>query len=168
VEGGSANTGRNLLGKGFHFLKRDVAIFAFFLLLSFFFWYLNSLRKDIEVDLRFPVRYLNTSSRRISDEELPDRLVFSIKGPGYSIFKQKLSLNRSSLTVDFSKVVLKRVPDSSPPDYAVVTNSLIPSFSKQLRSELQILSVKPDSIYVTFEKRNGTVKGTAVNGEKKN
>jgi len=38
---------------------RDIVIFGFFLLLSFIFWYLNSLEKEVEYSIRYPVRYVN-------------------------------------------------------------------------------------------------------------
>ena len=146
--------GKNLIGKGFRFLRKDVAIFAFFLLLSFFFWYLNSLRKDIEIDVRYPVKYLSSQYYRISDTNLPEKFIFNLKGPGYSVIKLKLSGNRSPLTIDFSKVAVRRVPDGQPTDYYFLTSGLIPHFSKQMRSEFQILSVKPDTVFLTAERRN--------------
>jgi len=167
---GKDGTGMNLLGKGFRFLRKDVAIFAFFLLLSFFFWYLNSLRKDIEEDLKYPVRYVFSQNSRISDTDLPQKLLFNLKGPGYSIIKLKLSGNRSPLIIDFTRTPLKRVPDSSPAEYYFTTSALIPHFSKQLRSEFQILSVKPDTIFVSLEKKGSTAGGSrssAAPGEKR-
>lgn len=146
-------TGKDLLGKGVHFLKRDVVIFAFFLLLSFFFWYLNSLRKDIEVDLKYPVRYINPPKDKVISSDLPQKLLFNLKGPGYSIIKLKLSVGRTPVLIDFSKVGYKRVPDSQPPEYYIVSGNLINSFSKQMRADFQILSIKPDTLYITFEKK---------------
>jgi hypothetical protein len=162
VKGRPGITGNNLLGKGVHFLKRDLIIFAFFLLLSFFFWYLNSLRKDIDIDLKYPVRYINPPRDRIADGDLPQQLVLNLKGPGYSIVKHKLSGSRTTVTIDFSKVTLKKVPDTKPVEYYIVSSSLIPGFTRQLRSDYQILSVKPDTIFVTFEKKG--IQGTTSRG----
>ena len=156
MEGKDDRIGRGLLGKGVHFLKRDLVIFAFFLVLSFFFWYLNSLRKDFEVELKYPAKYINNKGGRINAGELPPMVILNLKGPGYSIVKQKLTLSRSPLIVDFSRVALKRVPDTQPAEYCLITSSLIPGFSKQLSSEFQILSVKPDTIFVTFGNRGSS------------
>ncbi|HVN58779.1 MAG TPA: hypothetical protein VMT63_10805 [Bacteroidales bacterium] len=163
---GKESAGKSFLGKSFRFLRKDVAIFAFFLLLSFFFWYLNSLRKEFEIDLRYPVKYLG-SPGRVSEDNLPDKLIFSIKGPGYTIIKLKLSGNRSPLTIDFSKISFRRLQESQPPEYFFVTSGLIPHFSKQLRSEFQILSVKPDTIFVTPLRRIGFPVRNASSQEEK-
>lgn len=153
MKGRPGITGRNLLEKGLRFLKRDVVIFAFFLLLSFFFWYLNSLRKDVEVEMKYPVKYLNPPKDKVVSNDPPQKLLFYLKGPGYSIIKLKLSGSRAPVNIDFSKVVYKRVPDSQPPEYYIVSGNLINSFSKQLRADFQILSVKPDTLYITFDKK---------------
>jgi hypothetical protein len=167
VKGRPGTTGKSFFGKGIHFLKRDVVIFAFFLLLSFFLWYLNSLRKEIETDIRYPVRYINPPAGRIAVGDLPQTMVFNIKGPGYSLVKLKLTGRRSPVSVDFSKVSYKRVPESQPPEYYIVSGSLISSFSKQLMSEFQILSIKPDTIFVTFQRKGSSLtngKGTSPSG----
>jgi len=141
--------------------KRDVVIFVFFLFLSFGFWYLNSLRKDFELEMRYPVKYVNPPGGRKIDNEIPSKLTFNLKGSGYSIIKLRLSANRYPLVIDFSRVTYRRVPESRGPEYFIVSNSLIPDFSRQLRSEFQILSVKPDTILILF----GGISGTGASGK---
>ena len=46
-------------------VNRDIAVFTFFLFLSFGFWYLNSLGKEIEADLKYPVKYINLPKERL-------------------------------------------------------------------------------------------------------
>ena len=45
-------------------INRDVVVFAFFLFLSFGFWYLNSLGKEMEADIKYPVKYINIPKDR--------------------------------------------------------------------------------------------------------
>ena len=85
---------------------------SFFLLLSFVFWYLNSLEKDVEYDIKYPVRYINLPEERMLSEDLPSRLDLYLKGPGYSILKLKLSGNRSPVILDVSTINYRRVPGS--------------------------------------------------------
>jgi hypothetical protein len=153
VEGKKSIWPVKISGKGVRSFNKDLLVFAFFLLLSFIFWYLNSLRKEIEVDLRYPVKYTNTPRDRNITGNLPQKLTLNLKGPGYSIIKLKLSGNRAPLVIDFSKVTWKRVPESRTPDYFIVSAGLLTNFSRQLRSEFQIVSVKPDTLYFTLEKK---------------
>ncbi|MFN8209617.1 MAG: hypothetical protein U0T33_01440 [Bacteroidales bacterium] len=160
-----AKKGAGFLGKGIHFLKRDVAIFAFFLLLSFFFWYLNSLRKEIELDMKYPVSYINPPRDRVVGGDIPQKLLLSIRGHGYSVVKLKLTGKRSPLQIDFSKIQYRRVPDGQPSQYYLVTSGLIPGFSKQFRSEFQILTIKPDTIFVSLERKQANRLNSSSTGK---
>ena len=71
--------------KGLRGINRDVAVFAFFLLLSFIFWYLNSLGKENETGIKYQVEYTNIPKERVITSEQPDELDLFLKGPGYSI-----------------------------------------------------------------------------------
>jgi hypothetical protein len=143
------------LEKGVSSFKKDVIVFAFFLFLSFIFWYLNSLRKDIDIDIKYPVRYINTPKDRVIANELPPRLTFNLKGPGYSIIKLKISGNRYPVVIDFSNVTYKRMPNTDQLEYFIVSSGLIQSFKKQLNSDFQIVSIKPDTLFIVFEKKTG-------------
>ena len=98
----------NLTKKRVRVINRDVAVFAFFLLLSFLFWYLNSLGKEAEAGIRYRVKYTNIPKERVITEIVPADLDLFLKGPGYSILKLKFSGRRSPVIIDISKVSYKR------------------------------------------------------------
>ncbi|HEX2919997.1 MAG TPA: hypothetical protein VHO50_02410 [Bacteroidales bacterium] len=132
--------------------NRDLFVFAFFLLLSFVFWYLNSLDKEVEAVIRFPVKYSNIPKGRIIEESQPARINLYLKGSGSSVLRQKLSGKKTPLTIDISKVNYKRVSGSKEPDYYLVTSGLSRSLAMQLRSEFEIVSIKPDTLFFSLEK----------------
>lgn len=142
----------NIRKKEVSVINKDVVVFAFFLFLSFIFWYLNSLGKEIEADIRFPVKYINLPKERLIIQEPPVRLNLYLKGSGYSILKLKLSGNRAPVVIDISKVNYKRVPGSITLSYFLVTSGLAKSLSVQLRSGCEITSIKPDTLFFTFDK----------------
>lgn len=141
---------KKILNKSKSMFNRDFFVFAFFLLLAFIFWYLNALRKDIETDLNYPVRFVNPPAGTVVLNQLPSRLTLNLKGPGYSIIMLKISGNRAPVIIDFSKITLERLPGYRVNDKYVLTNRLIPEFSRQLKSEFQIVSVVPDTLKVIF------------------
>ncbi len=143
---------RRILEKGAGGINRDVIIFAFFLLLSFIFWYLNSLGKNIESDLKYPVRYINLPKERILSEDLPSRLELYLKGPGYSVLKLKLSGSRAPLILDISTINYRRVPGSNTLSYYILSSGLIPKLKSQLRTECEIVAIKPDTLFFTFDR----------------
>lgn len=132
-------------------ITRDAIVFAFFLFLSFIFWYLNSLEKEIEGDLRYPVKFINLPKQRIVAED-PVRLNFFLKGPGYSILKLRVTGRKPPVVIDLSKVNYKRIPDSKDPNYYIVTSGLLKTFTVQLRSGCEITSIKPDTLFFTIER----------------
>jgi hypothetical protein len=138
--------------KGRNSIDRDVLTFSFFLLLSFVFWYLNSLQKDVEYNIKYPVRFVNLPEGRVLVEDLPSRLDLYLKGPGYSIVKLKLAGNRSSVILDISTINYRRVPGSMTLDYYIITSGLIPKLRNQLRADCEITSLKPDTLFFSFDR----------------
>ena len=133
-------------------INRDVVVFAFFLFLSFVFWYLNSLEKDSEADIKYALKYVNIPPDRMITPEPPAKLTLNLKGPGYEIMKLKLSGNSSPVKIDISKVDYRRVPGNITNSYFLVTSGLAKSLSVQLRSECEIISIKPDTLFFTLDK----------------
>ncbi len=133
------------------FLNRDLLVFAFFLLLSFIFWYLNELSKELQGSINYPVRYINPPKDRIVTGDLPDKLEMDLRGPGYSILKVKLSGSRAPVVIDFTKVAPRRIPGQLP-RYFLVTSGLMSNFSKQLHADFDILAIHPDTLFFGYDK----------------
>jgi hypothetical protein len=141
-------------------INRDVFVFAFFVFLSFIFWYLNSLDNEIEAGIRYPVRFTNIPRQREIVDKQPVRLNLFLKGPGSSILKLKLTGKRTPLIIDISKVNYKRIAGTKELQYYIITSGLAKSFSVQLRTDSEITSIKPDTLFFTLEKTNpGTSSG---------
>lgn len=141
-----------LTKKGVSRVDKDLFIFAFFLFLSFIFWYLNSLGKEIESDIKYPIRYINLPTERVLTEDLPSKLELYLKGPGYAILKLKLSGNRAPVVLDFSTVNYRRVQGSKTPVYYIKTSGLITRLANQLRAGCEITAIKPDTLFFTFDR----------------
>jgi hypothetical protein len=152
VKGEDGIRTENLTKKGVRVINRDVAVFAFFLFLSFIFWYLNSLGKEVEAGIKYQVKYTNLPRGRVINEDLPTDLNLFLKGPGYSILKLKISGNKAPVIIDISKVNYKRAPGGKALNYFIVTSGLTKSLNVQMRSGCEITSIKPDTLFFTFDK----------------
>lgn len=129
-------------------MRKNLLIFAFFLILSFIFWYLNSLGKDLETDIRYPVTYINVPKNKSLAAETT-RLTLLMKGPGYSILKLK-AWNSSPLVIDLSRVPVRHLINEKFTDYIIVNSSLVQNFNTQLKSPCKITSVKPDTLFISL------------------
>ena len=152
MRGIKSKPAENLTKKEISVINKDVVVFVFFLFLSFVFWYLNSLGKEIEADIKYPVKYTNLPKERVIIDESPVKLNIFLKGSGYSILKLKVPGKRAPVLIDISKVNYYRVPGSKGLNYYIVTSGLTKSLTVQLRSGCEITSIKPDTLFFTVEK----------------
>lgn len=136
-------------GRGF--TRKDIAVFAFFLFLSFVFWYLNSLGKDLNTDIKYPVRYTNIPKEWKFGEENPRRVNLFLSGPGYSILQMKVTGNNSPLLIDFSKVSYRPAGNDSQGVYFIVTSTLVPEFNSKLKTACRVESIKPDTLFLSVD-----------------
>lgn len=156
MEGKDETGFRKLTRKAVSAVNRDVLVFTFFLFLSFGLWYINSLGKEVEADLRYPVEYINAPDNRIITEEMPVRVILSLKGPGYSMLKLKVLGDRPPLQIDLSKFSYKRIQKGGDSDYYIVTTGLAKSLTVQIRSGCEVTAIRPDTLFFAFSKTVGT------------
>lgn len=147
MNGSDGIPGRKPAKKKVRAINRDVVVFTFFLFLSFGLWYINSLGKETEGDVKYPLKYINIPKDRVLSDANPDKVNFSLKGPGYSVLKLKLSGTRPPVMIDLSKVSYKRVPESKSSDYFIITSGLAKSLTVQIRSGCEIITIKPDTLF---------------------
>ncbi len=138
--------------KGVRVIRKDIAVYAFFLLLSFVFWYLNSLGKEMEAGIKYQIKFTNLPREKTVNKEQPSELNLFLKGPGYSILKLKISGKKAPLIIDISKVNYRRSPGEKTLDYYIVTSGLSKSLNVQMRSGCEITSIKPDTLFFTLVK----------------
>jgi len=142
----------NLFEKRKKGINKDMMIFTFFLFLSFIFWFLNSLEKEIQAEVRYPVRYVNLPENRVLSEDIPSKLTLLLEGSGYSILKIKLYGSRTPVALDVSDVNYRRVRGSSDLNYYIITSGLVQKLTNQLRSECRITSVQPDTLFFSLDR----------------
>jgi len=140
----------NPSGKGLSRVNGNILIFIFFLLLSFLLWYLNSLSKEIDTTLKYPVAYKNIPEGNTAEVNLPSKLRVMFKGQGYAIVRLKVTANRHPVVIDLSEVSVVHDHQGGSGNCYIVTAPLITSFNNQLTSGCKITSVKPDTIFFTL------------------
>lgn len=133
-------------------INRNVATFIFFLILSFALWYINSLGKDSEADIHVNISFINVPKGLTISDNAPSRVDLTVKGPGFSILKHKFPLTQNTLVIDLSATVYKRVPESKSLDYYIISSGLVKPFSVQLRSDCSVVSLKKDTLFLSFNR----------------
>jgi hypothetical protein len=139
--------------KELRMLERDIVIFAFSLFLAFVLWYINSLGKEIKGEFKFSASFFNIpKARGTITEDLSLKLMVELKGQGYTLLRYKLFGSRNKLLIDLSKAGLKRLPETKPARFYVLSDGLIPDIKKQMGNKFEIQGIKPDTIFLSFNK----------------
>jgi hypothetical protein len=136
--------------KGVSSLRTNIMVFTFFLFLSFVFWYLNSMGKAFQSDIRYPFRFINVPIDRELAQGTASKLNLYLQGTGFSMLKLKISGNRTPAEIDLSNVPYKSARSGKPTDFYLVTSGLVQSFNNQLNPECRITSVKPDTLFFSL------------------
>ncbi len=131
--------------------KKELLTFLFFVLLSSFFWFLQLMKENLETDFRIPLRIVNVPQNLILTSELPQNLHVRVKDKGATIFSYSFSRPLPVCEVDFRELQVRRGVATLTPDY------LIEKLRKRFVVGMDILSVFPESLNLSFSKGESTV-----------
>jgi hypothetical protein len=126
---------------------KEILFFLFFLLLSFGFWFLQSLQQDYERKIELPVRYKDIPSEWILSENNPKKIDVVVKDKGTTLIYYSWEVGFSSIEISVSGLS----PSAAGHTLLVTTRMLETMVSKQLISSTSILSVEPRELYLEYD-----------------
>ena len=129
--------------------KKNALVFSFFLVLSVIFWFINALSKDYVTIINYPVRYSDLPTGKTLIGESPDFLSLRISAHGYTILRHKLSSKYIPISFSVSSFSINRVSANDSVFY-IQTRYAREHLSAQLSPDIQILEIKPDTLYFRF------------------
>jgi hypothetical protein len=126
---------------------KEIVIFLVFLLLSFGFWFLQTLQQDYEKKIELPLKMRNVPKNWIISDESAQEVRFVLKDKGttlmYYVWKSSFS------PIDVSLENISASSDST----VEITNRMIRSaMDRQLASSTVIVSIDPSDITVKYNK----------------
>jgi len=133
--------------------KKRILLFSVFLLVSASIWFLNALSKNYTSVLEYPLVYTDFPEDKVFVGELPGHLDLQINAHGYALLRYRMFRKPVPISFDVSDYNLSRGQDSS--SAYILTRYLKDHISRQLDTELQVLEIKPDTLYFRFA-GNGT------------
>lgn len=142
--------GKLLKNKGIssNTLNRKLLIFFFFLLLSVLFWFLTALNKDYNTVLSYPVEYIKLPKGKVLTNDVPEQLDLNIQARGFTLLQLKLQSKLSPLLFDVNSFSLSTVPQREPLTLFIITSLVIEKIQQQLTSEIKIVHVSPDTLFI--------------------
>jgi hypothetical protein len=152
VEGSKSIWHRTFRKKEIRLYNKNAIIFAFFLFVAFIFWYISSLGKEVKGEFHFTTDFVNIPKGKAIADEIPLKMTLELKGQGYSLLKYKFYGNENQMEIDLAKISYRRIPESKPSRYYILTSSLIQNIKKQMGNSFEIIAVKPDTIFLISSK----------------
>ncbi len=121
-------------------------VFLVCLALASFLWFLNALEKHYTDHITVPVKYINLPKNKELTGKLPNKLDLAVDAFGYTLLQHKLSLAFSPVSLDVNELTNNYLEGKFMSKYAISMNGHKEEIAKQISSEIQIISIRPDSI----------------------
>ncbi len=128
--------------------SKKILTFIVCLLIASFLWIINALNHNYTRTIAIPVRYVNLPKDRVISGELPRYILADIKTSGAKLAFILLKKNLNEIVIDVEALTKKKKMNM----VAINAQSMIGNMSKRLNSEVELLKIKPDSIYFNFGK----------------
>jgi YbbR domain-containing protein len=131
------------------FGKRDNQAKLFFLFLAIFLWLIINLSKEegYVQTLQFPVEYKNLPENKELIGELPEDIEVRFKAAGFDLLKYQLN-SFDPLEVDVTSMLLSK--DGLKAYW--VTNDQLSLIQDQLDPDVEVFSISPDTITISYQK----------------
>lgn len=130
--------------------KKQLLIYLFFLFISIVLWYLIALSKEYDTVIAYPVHYENFPKGKVLVSDLPEKLDLKIKGFGFGILKHKLTSYIKPVNIPINIFRLNVIQTTGKVRYYLLTRSAREWIDSQLSSDIQLLEIKPDTLFMEF------------------
>jgi len=131
--------------------RTRILLFSVFLLISASIWLLNALSKNYTSILEYPLEYTNFPEGKVFVGELPGHLDLQINAHGYALLNYRMFKKTDPLDFNVSAFNLSRGQDGS--STYMLTRYMKDQIARQLPPELQLLEIKPDTLYFQFSEK---------------
>ena len=121
-------------------------VFLVCLALASFLWFLNALEKRYTDHITVPIRYINLPKDKDLIRKLPTKFDLTVDAFGYTLLRHKLSLAFSPVLLDVNELTNNYLEGKFMSKYTISTNGHKEEIAKQISSEIEIISIRPDSI----------------------
>lgn len=134
-------------GNKLQFRKR-VQLFSVFLLIAAAIWLLNALSKNYTDVIEYPLVYTDFPENKVFVGEMPRHLDLQINAHGYALLRYKMFKKPVPISFKVSAFNMNRGPNSA--SAFILTRYLRDQIAMQLPAELQLLEIKPDTLFFQF------------------
>jgi hypothetical protein len=112
-------------------------------------WFLNALNKEYVTEITYPVRYGDLPRGKMLVSDMPREITLEIKAHGFALLRHKLSTSLLPVVFNVNSDLLQK---SDILEKQVNTAEIKERIAAQFNSDVQLLHVKPESIFFKFSR----------------
>ena len=130
-------------------LNKKIVAFLICILIASFLWIINALNRTYTKTIAVPVKFINLPKNKALSSELPKYIQAEIKASGAKLLFVDFKKNEKEIIIDLNSHFSKQIKSNN---IAINTSLSIGNLSKLFNTEIELIKVKPDSIYFSFGK----------------
>lgn len=130
-------------------LNKKIVAFLVCLFIATFLWLINALNRNYTKTVAIPVRFINLPKNKSLSSELPKEIQADIKASGAKLFFIDFKKHENEIVIDLNNYIKNQNQSKS---LAINTALSIGNLSRLFNTEIELIKVKPDSIYFSFGK----------------
>ena len=144
---------KNFFTKRIFKYDKRLFVFLIFVIIATIFWFLNQLEQEYETNVTLPVRYTNFPEDKILVNDLDKYFDIRVKGFGYKLLEYKISNKFLPFVIDVNSITMRMYSRKDYVKFYALTKNLSDKIEQQLSSELQIITIEPDTLFFDFADR---------------
>ena len=123
--------------------------FSVCILIAIGFWILLALENTFDYKINLTIDYLNLPADKMLTNNLPKQFTVGVNAKGFDLMRYYFKSNKLPITVDLSKTNLKISPKQEK-EFDVATTNFMPEIRKYMGDDIEINSIRPDTIKLYF------------------
>ncbi|MFT3739137.1 MAG: YbbR-like domain-containing protein [Breznakibacter sp.] len=131
---------------------KKLVLFIFFLLISMGFWFLNALRKTYTTQINYDLEYFNLPGNELIAANVPKSVTLKVRGTGFTLLRYNLGRTFYPMPLNVGR--MNKISDGSRRGAYINSKELLLIFASQLSNDLDLIEVKPDTIFVEYLRKN--------------
>ena len=116
-------------------IKRNVVTYGICVTIATVLWFLNALNKEYTTEITYPIKYTELPKGKLLVSEPPKEMTLAIKAHGFALLRYSISTSFLPIVLNVSSLLDKK-----------------DRISTQLNTDIQLISIKPESITFKFSR----------------
>lgn len=129
--------------------NKKMVTYIFFVGLATIFWFLNALSKEYTTTVNYPVSYSDFPSKKILNNELPEKLQLTVRAYGFDLVRYKLSFLQS-INFPVNEYTNNRLEKGGENNFLFFTEKMTGDVAAQLSTAISVTHISPDTINFQF------------------